>query len=192
MIIKTPRLILREFETTDIAAIHKIAKTKGFVFYSLDHKQETARDFVLRAISLARDFDTRQSFKMAVECKDRQRQNSADTCIGYVSVDDIDGKVSGTPDIGYLIDPRYQGRGFATEAATGLMRAVFNKFAHVDDMWLTVHPDNHASRHVAEKLSFNRTGHKTIETRHGTEPRLIYKTNRRNFAATCSPQAIAI
>lgn len=179
--ILTPRLFLREFETNDVAAIHQIAVKKGFVFYNLDNSFASAVRFVNRAMDLQKpDVKTglRHSFKLAVECRQKPGQ-----CIGYVAFDDIGVGAEGTPDIGYLIDPVHQKKGFAKEAMRALMVYCYGTRPDLDTTWLTVHPDNKASQKVALSLSFAQTGAKEIQTNRGTEPRLIFKTDRNRFMA---------
>lgn len=174
---ETTRLIVREFTLGDVVDIHRIATTDGFVFYNLDGSEEASQGFVERAIDKAKQ-TSRDSFKMAVE--DRSRPGH---CIGYVSIDDIGTDTPNAPDVGYIIDPREQGKGFATEAMIGLMQSTFLHHPDIDTIWLTVHPDNKASQGVARKLTFEHVGEKEIETARGTEPRLVYLTDQERFAA---------
>lgn len=177
--IPSHRLKLREFTPGDVRAIHHIATRKGFVFYNLDRSEATAETFVRNAIKLQAGDPVagmRTHFKMAVECLKHPGR-----CIGYAAFDDLHKREAGVPDIGYLIDPAYQGKGYATEAMGALMAFCYTHVKGLDASWLTVHPDNLASQKVAAKLSFEKAGAKLIETRHGTEPRLIYKTGRDRF-----------
>ena len=174
---ETHRLSVREFSPADVVRIHDIATADGFVFYNLDGTEDSSQAFVDRAIDL-QTADVRDSFKMAVEDKARPGH-----CIGYVSIDDIGGDEPGQPDVGYLIDPREQGQGFATEAMIGLMQNVFHTHPAIGVVWLTVHPENIASQKVAGRLTFEQVGTKEITTAHGQEPRLVYKTDRDRFTA---------
>lgn len=169
--IETKRCRIREFTHKDVDDIHDIATTPGFVFYSLDGSEEKSREFIERAIALAHEKPRRTHFKMAVEC-----QTQPGRCIGYVAFDALDGI---QPDIGYLVHPKWQGKGIATEAMRGLMVYLLAQRPDILDIGLTVHPDNIASRRVAEKLSFREVGHKSFETLRGVEPRIIYETHRR-------------
>lgn len=171
MKIRTPRLLIREFINTDAASIHAIAQTDGFDFYSLDGTYENARQFVQNAIDMQHKGKARTSFKMAVT-----QIHTPDSCIGYVAFDDLHASEDGTPDIGYLIDPQFQGKGFATEAMGALMDRCYQERANLNTSWLTVHPDNIASQKVACRLSFQRISDDIIEKAYG--PRYIYKTNR--------------
>ncbi len=169
--ITTHRLCLRDFESNDVEAIHRIATTKGFHFYSLDGTKENAKEFVTKAIDMARKGDARTSFKMAVT-HDGQ-------CIGYASFDDLHAPKDDTPDIGYLIDPQFQRRGFACEAMGALMKYCYDSRPQLDVSWLTVHPENIASKKVAGRLGFERAVHGVVEKPYG--PRLVYSTNRRRL-----------
>ena len=168
--IETKRCRIREFTLTDRGDIHTIATSPGFVFYSLDGTWGKSDGFVRQAIELASEKPRRNHFKMAVECR-----NKPGRCIGYVAFDDVNGE---QPDIGYLVHPDWQGRGIATEAMLGLMHYLLLLRHDIDDIWLTVHPENVASRRVAEKLSFTRRGEKQFQTLRGVEPRIIYHTRR--------------
>ena len=174
---ETSRLIVREFTLGDVVDIHRIATTDGFVFYNLDGSEQASQAFVERAIDKSKE-TSRDSFKMAVEDKDRPGR-----CIGYVSIDDIGSSTPNAPDVGYIIDPREQGKGFATEAMVGLMQSTFHHHPEIDQVWLTVHPDNKASQGVARKLTFKYVGDKELETKRGIEPRLVYQTDQERFNA---------
>ncbi len=173
---QTNRLRVREFTQADVIDIHRIATSPSFVFYNLDGSHDASKRFVDRAIEKQTQ-TSRDSFKMAVEDISRP-----DHCIGYVSIDDIAADKQGAPDVGYIIDPREQGKGFATEAMIGLMHAAFHHHPSVNQVWLTAHPDNKASQGVARKLTFDYVGDKEIETAHGTEPRLVYLTDQERFS----------
>lgn len=54
-------------------------------------------------------------------------------------------------EIGWLIGPEYAGRGYATEAATAALDWCFANLDK-DHVISLIHPDNHASIRVAEKL----------------------------------------
>ena len=171
--IKTQNLVVREFHPNDVTSIHDIALKKGFHFYSLDGTKENAQAFVERSIALAVE-SPRNSFKMAVACK-----KTPNNCIGYVAFDDLlnPSRTNGTPDIGYLIDPAYQGHGYATEAMAGLMRHCYATHPNLDDAWLTVHPENIASQKVSAKLGFNRVSNEIFQMTYG--PRFQYHTDKK-------------
>lgn len=169
----TQRLLLREFTPFDTDAIAVLSAKNGFSFYSLDGTKEGATQFVQTAIDLSRPANgmARNGFKIAVTTRKEQG-----ACIGYVAVDNIFGDNGSLPDIGYLIDPDQQQKGFATEAMGGLLNHVYQTFPHLDGITLTVHPDNIASQKVAAKLSFARVSDDVQNYAYG--PRYNYATNR--------------
>jgi RimJ/RimL family protein N-acetyltransferase len=76
-------------------------------------------------------------------------------------------------ELGWTIVPEFQRRGYATEAATMLLRYAFEELdrPHVISL---IHPDNAPSRRVAEKLGESIQG----ETEVLTMPVLIYGISR--------------
>jgi RimJ/RimL family protein N-acetyltransferase/peptidase E len=62
--------------------------------------------------------------------------------------------------LGYWLRPTARGRGLASEA----LRAVAD-WSGRDDLYLTIHPDNTASRRVAERAGFVQVGHAGNELR---------------------------
>jgi RimJ/RimL family protein N-acetyltransferase len=76
-------------------------------------------------------------------------------------------------ELGWTIDPEYQGRGYATEAARMLLRYAFDVLdqPHVISL---IHPDNTPSRKVAEKLGERIEGETVVMEM----PVLIYGIDR--------------
>ena len=64
--------------------------------------------------------------------------------------------------IGYAIDPRYQGRGLATEAARLLVRTLIDNFEIIRISAL-IHEDNPASLAVIKKIGFSSRAEPTEE-----------------------------
>lgn len=64
-------------------------------------------------------------------------------------------------DFGYRLAQPYWGKGFATEAASGWVRAAFGQF-HIDRLTAFVHPENLASIRVLDKLGFHADGQETV------------------------------
>lgn len=63
----------------------------------------------------------------------------------------IDGELS--LEIGYLIDTRYQNRGYATEIIDGILRFAKERL-FIDEIRCAVNHGNHVSIHLAEKSGF--------------------------------------
>jgi len=62
-------------------------------------------------------------------------------------------------DVGWFINPQYQGQGLATEAATAILDFMFNEVA-IDSIFTSAAIINPSSWKVMEKLGFERTGEK--------------------------------
>ena len=62
-------------------------------------------------------------------------------------------------DIGWFINPKYQGQGYATEAAIEVLKFMFYEIK-IEKIITTVVINNTASWHILEKLGFKRTGEK--------------------------------
>lgn len=60
----------------------------------------------------------------------------------------------GWVDLGFRFAQRYWGKGFATEVASAWVRAAFDEF-RLTRLGAFVHPDNHASIRILEKLGFH-------------------------------------
>lgn len=60
----------------------------------------------------------------------------------------------GWVDLGFRFAQPYWGKGFATEAASAWVRAAFAEF-RLTRLGAFVHPDNHASIRILEKLGFH-------------------------------------
>ncbi len=82
-------------------------------------------------------------------------------CIGRISCQeshDEKGNVNepSIRDIGWYIDPKYQGLGYCTEAAKTMIKFMFNK-VKINEIRTGAAIDNPASWKIMEKLGFNRT-----------------------------------
>ena len=77
------------------------------------------------------------------------------TAIGDVAVGIHDSNRQAS--IGYSITPAHQGRGYATEAVTAVIAALFGD-AGVHRITASIDPQNVASRHVLDKLGFRFEG----------------------------------
>jgi RimJ/RimL family protein N-acetyltransferase len=141
--LKTARLILRPFRADDVDLIAELMADPDFMRFSLGvySRQQTAA-FVEKVIGWQRDGLPSQ-FALIT------RSNG--TLVGYCGffhqiVDEIE-----EIEIGYRLDPAHWNQGLATEAATAVRDHAFLdlKLSRVISL---IHPDNVASRRVAEKI----------------------------------------
>lgn len=84
-------------------------------------------------------------------------ERSSGACVGDVGLADfrreIEPSIAGLPEIGWVLDPAVQGRGYATEAAAAAL--TFRDTALSPGRTVCIiAPDNAASIRVAEKLGF--------------------------------------
>ena len=178
-------LILREFRMADIPSFARIASTEGFSFYAFPvptttsgEMTEAIRRFVCKCIDLQRaspDTGLRESYKLVVANITSPRK-----VVGYVALDEISELGGEKRDIGYLIDPKYQGRGYAFQACSMLLREFFAKTSH-NTVWATVHPENGSSCSVLKKLGYKKTGDSTKIVRGVVEPRIVLCLERGDF-----------
>jgi [ribosomal protein S5]-alanine N-acetyltransferase len=143
-IIETPRLRLRHFVESDLDAVAALLANPDFMRFSLGVlPREEAKRFLLdRLIAPAREGLPSQ---FAVRAREENR------LIGYCGffrqlVDEIT-----EIEIGYRLHPAYWNRGLATEAARAVRDYGFNVLG-LERVISLIHPDNHASRRVAEKV----------------------------------------
>lgn len=138
----TNRLLLRSFTDGDLDRMAELMANRDFMRFSLgvfDREQTAAFLEKIRA----RDRDGLPSQFAVV--------HRADNClIGYCgffaqSVGDVE-----ELEIGYRIDPAYWNHGIATEAARAVRDHALNNL-HLPRLISLIHPDNAASRRVAEK-----------------------------------------
>ena len=142
MILETPRLVLRPFAADDLNRMAELMANKDFMRFSMGPMtREQTKSFVDKVIGWDRDGLPSQ-FAMIVR--------SDNTLAGYCGFfhQEVDGKME--IEIGYRLDSVFWNRGLTTEAARSVRDHGFRdlKLEHVISL---IHPENHASRRVAEK-----------------------------------------
>jgi len=143
LILETRRLILRPFDEKDVDRMSELMANPDFMRFSLGPKtrEETAA-FLENVIDWHR---TGSPSLFAVVIR------SDGVLVGYCGFlhQDVDGEKE--IEIGYRLHPDYWNRGIATEAARKVRDHAFGdlKLPHVISL---IHPDNVASRRVAEKI----------------------------------------
>jgi RimJ/RimL family protein N-acetyltransferase len=161
MILTLDRLVLREFVTRDWEAVHEYAADGHVVrhlFWGPNQEHET-RTFLQRAIGFQHDRH-RRDFELAITLKDDQ------TLIGgcglHLSLpenpDPAASLAPGCAWIGYVLNRKFWGHGYATEAATALLDLGFGELG-LHRVYATCDPANVASRRVLEKIGMRAEGH---------------------------------
>ncbi|WP_291176985.1 GNAT family N-acetyltransferase [Hyphomicrobium sp.] len=162
--IKTRRLVLRELTDSDAPELARLAG-------DWEVARMTARIPFPYSEALAREWLATLApgeFVRAVTF-----QGTLVGAVGYVPNDD------GSAEIGYWIGRPWWGRGFASEAATALVRHCFTK-AGFKRLTCCHFEDNPASQRVIEKLGFRLSGASSAwsDARQAEFPARCYELNR--------------
>ena len=142
IVLETPRLNLRSFTGGDLDEMSALMANPDFMRFSLGvFSREQTAVFLEKVRGRDRDGLPSQ-FGVVARAEER--------LIGYCGffpqvVDGVE-----ELEIGYRIHPAYWGQGIATEAARAVRDHGFNDL-HLSRLISLIHPDNVASRRVAEK-----------------------------------------
>ena len=140
--LSTPRLELRPFSNEDLDDLSALMANPDFMRFSLGlYSREQTAAFLEKVRT--RDQEGLPS-QFAVVARENNR------LIGYCGfflqiVDDVE-----ELEIGYRLHPSSWGRGLATEAARAVRDHAFDDL-HLPHVISLIHPENTASRRVAEK-----------------------------------------
>ena len=155
--IETPRLLLREFVSRDLDAVHaysSLDEVTRFLVWgpnTLLQSKQTVRGFLNDQKE-----KPRTSFDLAILLKGTGRRGSQSRLIGGVGLKLTDWE-NRTADIGYVLHPDHWGQGYAVEAARALGYAGFRDFG-LQRIVATCDQRNKASARVMEKLGMRREG----------------------------------
>jgi RimJ/RimL family protein N-acetyltransferase len=145
--LETDRLVLRRFEPDDWKDVHAYASDAETMTYILDFggpmTEEQARDFVAENLG-----DQARAFAVVLKA---ERQ-----LIGHMIFHPW--FAPRIYEIGWALNKRYHGQGYATEAAAALLRYGFETLK-VHRIIATCQPENAASYRVMEKIGMQREGH---------------------------------
>ena len=142
MILETPRLILRPFQEEDIERLVELMANRDFMRFSLGpYSREQTQAVLQKFLTWNRD-SLPSPFAVVL----REDNNLLGYC-GFVHHAEVPEEV----EIGYRLDPLYWNRGLITEAARAVRDYAFLglKLPRVISL---IHPENAASRRVAEKI----------------------------------------
>jgi [ribosomal protein S5]-alanine N-acetyltransferase len=142
MILETSRLILRPFQAEDIGRLAELMANRDFMRFSLGPYTREQTQTILQKFLSWNQAGLPSQFAVIY------RSNNC--LIGYCGflhwhldgVDEIE--------IGYRLDPDYWNRGLASEAAQAVRDHAFRDLT-LSKVISLIHPDNIASRRVAEK-----------------------------------------
>jgi RimJ/RimL family protein N-acetyltransferase len=156
-IAETERLIIRTHEAGDVESLARLWCDPMATTYmggprDFDRVCQSIREDV--ALPVQPTFDLWTAIERATG-----------DVIGHCGL--LDKEIEGQPEIElvYLVVPRLWGRGYATEAGEAIKAYALTSLAR-DRLVALIHPDNHASARVVDKLGF-RLDH-AVERPHGT------------------------
>ena len=152
MQIATERLILRDFRDDDWPPMLAYWRDPRYQRYNPDFEdpEQVVRDLVSAFVAQQAE-QPRRKWQLAI-------------------VDPADGRLIGNcgirvndpetreANIGYELDPRHWGRGYATEAARAILAFGFDQL-DLHRVWAECVADNTASQRVLEKLGMRREAH---------------------------------
>lgn len=149
MQLETVRLVLRNWRESDVDSYMILASDVGYncfapPAYFQVRNQTEAKEKILERIRL---FDERELGKFPVFLK--QNGEFIGTC--GIEPFDMDGQAE--VELGYRICLRYWGNGYATEAATAILRHGFGDL-NLEKIMALALPQNRASLRVLEKIGF--------------------------------------
>ncbi len=152
MQLTTSRLLLREFVAEDWKAVQAYQSDPLYTrYHAWEQPTETeAREFVGRFVSQQHE-QPRAKFQLAIILP------TSGKLIGNcgLRVNDISLREG---NIGYELDSRYWGRGYATEAAREMLRVGFEEH-NLHRIWAGCVAENVVSARVLEKIGMQREGY---------------------------------
>jgi ribosomal-protein-alanine N-acetyltransferase len=147
----TKRLVLREFEERDWRAILSYQSDPDYLrFYPWTQRSESdVRSYVRMFMNWSKE-RPRRRYQLVIRLK------AEDQLIGNAGLREQFTQTR-TADLGYELDRRYWGYGYATEAAQALLQFGFRDLAY-HRIWAQCIEENTASAHVLEKIGMRFEG----------------------------------
>lgn len=147
MQIETKRLWIRDYLGTDWAAVHEYASLEKILIYEAwgPNAEADTIQFVEDCMA-AQKSDPRITFDLAIQLKDPGKLVGG--CRFWYTNDELT-----AGDIGYIINPRYWGNGYAMEATLALMD-FFTLSGKITHFGATCDALNTASQRVLAKCGF--------------------------------------
>lgn len=155
--LETDRLILRRFHKDDWQDLYEYLSDEAVVRYE-PYGAFTEEECKQAAISRAN-----QEFFWAICLKEREGEVDPIAQAAGKLIGNIYFQQQNPPDfmcwsLGYVLNPRYQGQGYATESCQAIMEHGFTKM-HVRRIAAMCNPENTPSWRLLERLGLRREGH---------------------------------
>ena len=154
--LETSRLLLRPYTPADWERVHLYASDPDFSRFEVwgPNSVDETRQFVAKCVAQMASTPVR-NYQLAVDLKE------TGLLIGGCTLN-LEGSNFETGYLGYAINPDFQNKGFATEAANALIRFGFDRLGLVS-IHSICDTRNTASRRVMEKAGMQRTAVLTDE-----------------------------
>ncbi len=147
MLLKTDRLIIREYSTRDLGTLYKILSDPDTMkFWPAPFTEEQTMGWIERSI---RSYEETGIGRWAVIL----RENGLQIGDAGIITTEVNGKMEN--DLGYIIDKDFWRMGYGEEAALACMKYGFEKLG-IKRMAANMAFDNIASVHVAEKIGMKK------------------------------------
>jgi RimJ/RimL family protein N-acetyltransferase len=146
--IETERLLLRMWQPTELAELHALRSYEGAVrwLYEDPATEDESRARLARRVGETRFAITGDAIGLAI---DRDGVVVGDVSLHFTSAEHLQAE------IGYIVHPDHQGRGYATEAAAALVDHAFDELG-LHRVIGTVEPRNAGSTRVLELVGMTR------------------------------------
>lgn len=150
--LSTKRLVLRPFKPDDFpdfAAYHRLPEVYKYLYCPVPDDATLRRRFdggLSPAFAEQSDL-----FRLAIE-----RQNEPGV-VGQIALT-LDSKKAQQAEFGFILNPSFFGRGYASEAARRMLDLGFQKF-QLHRIFARIDTENLASIRLVERLGFRREGH---------------------------------
>jgi RimJ/RimL family protein N-acetyltransferase len=151
MLLRTERLILREFVMEDWRAVYAYQNdTRYLEFYEWEHRTEPdVKSFVQMFLDY-QQAAPRTKFQLAIVLPNSNK------LIGNVGIRKRDVRTH-QAELGYELDPREWSNGYATEAASAMLKFAFEQL-HLHRVMAYCIANNQNSARVLEKLGMRQEG----------------------------------
>jgi len=149
MQIQTERLVIRDYQQTDLEDIHEYGSDPEVVKYLPfgPNTREDSQNFLNRAMDKQKE-EPREDYGLAVVLK------SEDKLIGGCRISKASEREG---NLGYILNRHYWGNGYATEATKSMVEFGFKELG-VHRIYTDCHPDNVRSIRVLEKVGMTVEG----------------------------------
>lgn len=189
--IETERLILRSSKMEEQKRLYEILMipevNKWYLTSSKKHANnpehwtwETQEKFYKSKVDKA---DNPDVFGWSIFLKKEYSNSHKEEIIGQVTAQENGNDLS-IRDVGWYIDPKYQGKGYATEAAKAMIDFMF-KEVEIEKIISGAVKDNIGSCKIFERLGFIKTGEVTHESEYtfydGTLTSSKYELDRKIY-----------